>query len=195
MRTNIPPQTNQPPPATFPTAKSRRWVVAVVATVAAVSALLTCSAAVMLLLRHQNRKRRQRNANSSVDSDADEQFVEAEFEKGVGPRRYYYRELAAATSNFAEENKLGRGGAASARSTAATFPSRTVTSLSRCSPQSRPRRAGSSSRPRSGSLASYGTATSSSSSAGPTAGRASYSSTSSSRRAAWTSTSTATRGY
>jgi len=28
----------------------------------------------------------------------------------VGPRRYRYHELAAATSNFAEEEKLGRGG-------------------------------------------------------------------------------------
>jgi hypothetical protein len=34
----------------------------------------------------------------------------SEFERGVGPRRYRYHELAAATSNFAEEEKLGRGG-------------------------------------------------------------------------------------
>ncbi|XP_025801525.1 L-type lectin-domain containing receptor kinase IX.1-like [Panicum hallii] len=36
---------------------------------------------------------------------------EAEFEKGLaGPRRYLYRELTAATGNFAKENLLGRGG-------------------------------------------------------------------------------------
>ena len=38
------------------------------------------------------------------------EITEAEFERGVGPRRYRYHELAAATSNFAEEEKLGRGG-------------------------------------------------------------------------------------
>ncbi|EMS56151.1 L-type lectin-domain containing receptor kinase IX.1 [Triticum urartu] len=35
---------------------------------------------------------------------------EAEFERGVGPRRYRYRELVVATKDFAEEGKLGRGG-------------------------------------------------------------------------------------
>ncbi|KAF7025511.1 hypothetical protein CFC21_037685 [Triticum aestivum] len=35
---------------------------------------------------------------------------QAEFERGVGPRRYRYRELVAATKDFAEEGKLGRGG-------------------------------------------------------------------------------------
>ncbi|XBI60990.1 hypothetical protein VPH35_041851 [Triticum aestivum] len=35
---------------------------------------------------------------------------QAEFEKGVGPRRYRYHELAAATTGFADEKKLGQGG-------------------------------------------------------------------------------------
>ncbi|XP_040383458.1 L-type lectin-domain containing receptor kinase IX.1-like [Oryza brachyantha] len=44
---------------------------------------------------------------------APDQFEREELERGVaagGPRRYAYRELAAATSGFAEEEKLGRGG-------------------------------------------------------------------------------------
>jgi hypothetical protein len=40
----------------------------------------------------------------------DEHDGEAEFEKGVGPKRYHYSELKAATSNFSEEMKLGKGG-------------------------------------------------------------------------------------
>ncbi|KAJ1275742.1 hypothetical protein BS78_05G159400 [Paspalum vaginatum] len=36
--------------------------------------------------------------------------VEREFEMGIGPRRYTYRQLAAATDNFAARNKLGEGG-------------------------------------------------------------------------------------
>uniref|UniRef100_A0A8I6XJY3 non-specific serine/threonine protein kinase n=1 Tax=Hordeum vulgare subsp. vulgare TaxID=112509 RepID=A0A8I6XJY3_HORVV len=44
-----------------------------------------------------------------ADSD-DEENEQAEFERGVEPRRYRYRELAAATKDFADEEKLGRGG-------------------------------------------------------------------------------------
>ncbi|XBI60988.1 hypothetical protein VPH35_041849 [Triticum aestivum] len=45
-----------------------------------------------------------------VDDSDDEAREQAEFERGVGPRRYRYRELAAATKDFAEEGKLGQGG-------------------------------------------------------------------------------------
>ncbi|XBI23316.1 hypothetical protein VPH35_051895 [Triticum aestivum] len=45
-----------------------------------------------------------------VDDSDDEAHEQAEFERGVGPRRYRYCELAAATKDFAEEGKLGRGG-------------------------------------------------------------------------------------
>lgn len=32
------------------------------------------------------------------------------FERGIGPKKFSYNELVSATSNFAEENKLGQGG-------------------------------------------------------------------------------------
>ena len=35
---------------------------------------------------------------------------EEEFEKGAGPRRFHYRDLAVATRNFSQEEKLGEGG-------------------------------------------------------------------------------------
>ena len=111
-------QMNTPPPSTS-TTRSRRWVTPVVATVAPLSALLACGAAVMLLFRRQKRRSRQRRLPGSVDAtgdhsddeDDDDDRDQADFEKGVaGPRRYHYRELAAATGNFDEENKLGSGG-------------------------------------------------------------------------------------
>ncbi|CAN6217370.1 unnamed protein product [Urochloa humidicola] len=64
-----------------------------------------------LLLWHKRRRNVNRPNEVTNDSESDEQQGEAEFEKGVaGPRRYSYRELAAATGDFAEENMLGRGG-------------------------------------------------------------------------------------
>ncbi|CAL5080565.1 unnamed protein product [Urochloa decumbens] len=65
----------------------------------------------MLLSRRQRRPRPEVNGTAAVDhSDDTDNDEGADFEKGMGPRRYYYRELAAATGNLAEENKLGSGG-------------------------------------------------------------------------------------
>ncbi|KAL4615116.1 hypothetical protein ACB092_07G101500 [Castanea dentata] len=36
--------------------------------------------------------------------------MDNEFERGTGPKKFSYSELVSATSNFAEENKLGQGG-------------------------------------------------------------------------------------
>jgi hypothetical protein len=78
--------------------------------------LLAC-AALLAFLVWQKRNRRRRSGgipNASSDSDYEQQDDDrAELERGVaasGPRRYKYRELAAATNNFAEDEKLGRGG-------------------------------------------------------------------------------------
>ncbi|WVZ59573.1 hypothetical protein U9M48_009694, partial [Paspalum notatum var. saurae] len=107
-------QTNTPPPsaAISSTTRSRRWVVPVVATVAPFLVLLACSAAVATLLwRRREKSAAATNAIETFDDDEEEELAHpADFEKGVGPRRYYYRALAAATGNFADENKLGSGG-------------------------------------------------------------------------------------
>ncbi|KAL6873739.1 hypothetical protein ACP4OV_013821 [Aristida adscensionis] len=51
-----------------------------------------------------------RRRRKPTDGDSDrEEAAELEM-RGMGPRRYRYQELATATSNFAEEEKLGRGG-------------------------------------------------------------------------------------
>ncbi|WVZ61740.1 hypothetical protein U9M48_011568 [Paspalum notatum var. saurae] len=73
------------------------------------SVLLVCGAAVGLLLWLM-RQKRTRNNDDSSDEQADGGEAEL-LERGVaGPRRFLYRELAAATGDFAEDNMLGRGG-------------------------------------------------------------------------------------
>lgn len=70
--------------------------------------LSACAAVGLVLWR---RRRSRRRPGESSDSDYEEH--RAELERGVaasGPRRYSYRELAAATGDFAEGQKLGRGG-------------------------------------------------------------------------------------
>ncbi|KAF7111430.1 hypothetical protein CFC21_111445 [Triticum aestivum] len=67
--------------------------------------LLVCATAVLGWRRHKKRR-----ANEDSEEECDDR---AELERGVvagGPRRYIYHELVAATSNFAEDEKLGRGG-------------------------------------------------------------------------------------
>ncbi|KAF8754833.1 hypothetical protein HU200_011451 [Digitaria exilis] len=76
--------------------------------------LLACAAAAVLIWQ----KRRRSPGGFGITSDDDDNYQEqnnnrAELERGVaasGPRRYAYRDLAAATNNFAEDGKLGRGG-------------------------------------------------------------------------------------
>ncbi|PQM34621.1 L-type lectin-domain containing receptor kinase IX.1-like [Prunus yedoensis var. nudiflora] len=54
-------------------------------------------------------KKRDTGENSDEDPMVHE-FIDEEFQRGAGPRKFSYIELARATSNFAEENKLGQGG-------------------------------------------------------------------------------------
>uniref|UniRef100_M8D5M0 non-specific serine/threonine protein kinase n=1 Tax=Aegilops tauschii TaxID=37682 RepID=M8D5M0_AEGTA len=78
-----------------------RWLVPVLVPSAAVAFLaLVCTVGILVC---------RRRIWDSDDND-DREHEQAEFERGVGPRRYRYHELAAATKGFAEEEKLGRGG-------------------------------------------------------------------------------------
>ncbi|KAK1568300.1 hypothetical protein Q3G72_022809 [Acer saccharum] len=40
----------------------------------------------------------------------DEEDMDDEFERGMGPKKFSYKELARATDNFNDEHKLGQGG-------------------------------------------------------------------------------------
>ncbi|WVZ51376.1 hypothetical protein U9M48_002528, partial [Paspalum notatum var. saurae] len=79
---------------------SRKFLLKVVLIpVASVMVLVT----VGLLLWLWRRKLRETAEQGDGSADLD-------FEMGIGPRRYTYRELAAATDDFAAGNKLGEGG-------------------------------------------------------------------------------------
>ena len=51
---------------------------------------------------------RKRIGGNTKDLD-DDDYIDDEFEKGTGPRRFTYRELIRATNNFTEGGKLGEG--------------------------------------------------------------------------------------
>ncbi|TVU09212.1 hypothetical protein EJB05_42660, partial [Eragrostis curvula] len=49
-------------------------------------------------------------AEIEMESEARNKIMDEEFEKGSGPKRFEYSQLAVATSDFSEEEKLGEGG-------------------------------------------------------------------------------------
>nr|CAN64986.1 hypothetical protein VITISV_035640 [Vitis vinifera] len=54
---------------------------------------------------------KKRNTGGDQEDGADSDLaMDEDFEKGTGPRKFSFYELALATSNFAEEQKLGEGG-------------------------------------------------------------------------------------
>ncbi|KAF0914160.1 hypothetical protein E2562_027580 [Oryza meyeriana var. granulata] len=72
----------------------------------AASLVLVCAFMGFLLRRRLAWKK----SNEISYGECQTELDKIEFAKGVGPRRYHYSELAAATGNFEEEKKLGRGG-------------------------------------------------------------------------------------
>ncbi|XP_020149504.1 L-type lectin-domain containing receptor kinase IX.1-like [Aegilops tauschii subsp. strangulata] len=101
-----------PPPAEAPLPistssnnKHKKMVPILVSVIVPLLLLIVCAAVVLGWRRHKKRR---------VNEDSEEECLDrADLERGVaagGPRRYIYNELVAATGNFAEEKKLGRGG-------------------------------------------------------------------------------------
>ncbi|TVU09225.1 hypothetical protein EJB05_42675, partial [Eragrostis curvula] len=75
-----------------------------------VSVLATVCVLVWLWLKRR-RKAQQIVAPNDSESSDEQHGEEADFERAVaGPRRYHYRVLAAATGDFSDENRLGKGG-------------------------------------------------------------------------------------
>ncbi|XP_020409515.1 L-type lectin-domain containing receptor kinase IX.1 [Prunus persica] len=56
------------------------------------------------------KKRERAGESSDEDHPMVHELIDDEFEKGAGPRKFSYSELARATSNFEEGEKLGEGG-------------------------------------------------------------------------------------
>ncbi|KAL6658258.1 hypothetical protein ACP70R_003844 [Stipagrostis hirtigluma subsp. patula] len=82
--------------------KLKTTVVSWIAITSAIFAVL-CSIAVLLWCKC--RKRVQQN-----DQIQDETIFQLELCVGMGPKRFRHNELAAATNNFSDDNKLGQGG-------------------------------------------------------------------------------------
>uniref|UniRef100_A0ACD5UAB0 Uncharacterized protein n=1 Tax=Avena sativa TaxID=4498 RepID=A0ACD5UAB0_AVESA len=101
-------------PATSSTKKSTVQLIAGVAAAAAVLVLLLVVFVAVLLRRVSRRRSEEKDifagdmTPDSLDMDKDD-----EFGSSTGPRPIPYADLAAATSNFSEDGKLGQGGSGS----------------------------------------------------------------------------------
>ncbi|KAM0889377.1 hypothetical protein ACQ4PT_027736 [Festuca glaucescens] len=72
---------------------------------------LICAVAALVLCCIRIKRPLQSTAATELVEYDDEQIIrEPDLRQGLGPRRFRYSELAAATDNFAEERKIGRGG-------------------------------------------------------------------------------------
>ncbi|BAF30255.1 L-type lectin-domain containing receptor kinase IX.1 [Oryza sativa Japonica Group] len=101
------PPSSSPAPPSPPPSVSGGLVAG--STVGAVSFLVVLGVSIWLLLR-----RRRKRAGEARELEMDEgDFFDDEaddFEKGTGPKRFHYGELAIATDDFSDEHKLGEGG-------------------------------------------------------------------------------------
>ncbi|EEC70587.1 hypothetical protein OsI_01795 [Oryza sativa Indica Group] len=81
-------------------------------TVGAVSFLAVLGMSIWLLLRRRQKHVARTRELEMDDGDFfdDEAAMEDDFEKGTGPKRFRYGELAIATDDFSDEHKLGEGG-------------------------------------------------------------------------------------
>ncbi|KAG6406737.1 hypothetical protein SASPL_134346 [Salvia splendens] len=96
------PPSNETGPAPEPAGKTVRLI----------AGLSTAAAVGLVLVGYWlwRWKRGRNGGDEEEEEDGDLSAMEMDFQKGSGPRRFSYGELAAATGNFAEENKLGEGG-------------------------------------------------------------------------------------
>ncbi|KAJ1289332.1 hypothetical protein BS78_02G156200 [Paspalum vaginatum] len=98
-------------PAPAPAPKKQPTARSTIAVSAATAFVVVCALTGFLLrrkLRLWKKKPKEASGGELEDEHDDEEADQ--FESVVGPRRYHYSQLAAATSNFSEEMKLGRGG-------------------------------------------------------------------------------------
>ncbi|KAL6851877.1 hypothetical protein ACP4OV_020062 [Aristida adscensionis] len=102
-----PPLPAASPPSTGAAQGSAALVAGV--SVGALAFVVCVGVSVWFLRRRRRRKARERELDA-LDGDGDEPAMEDDFEKGTGPRRFRYSELAVATDFFSDEKKLGQGG-------------------------------------------------------------------------------------
>ncbi|KAL6847084.1 hypothetical protein ACP4OV_022937 [Aristida adscensionis] len=116
------PPSPPPPPPSPPSnpdnpgsSSSSKTVLVIGVSVGSVTLLIVLVLSMWLLLRRRRKqakiikKGREKELEEGGFFD-EEAEMEDEFEKGTGPKRFRYSELANATSNFADDRKLGEGG-------------------------------------------------------------------------------------
>ncbi|KAI4998230.1 L-type lectin-domain containing receptor kinase IX.1-like [Hordeum vulgare subsp. vulgare] len=103
--TNLRPGAGDTPPLAADRTSSRTPLVAGVSAGVVVVFFISSSILVCFLLRCRRRNRMVRQVDTFDDDPLGD-----EFEKGTGPKRFRYSDLAVATSNFSDEKKLGEGG-------------------------------------------------------------------------------------
>ncbi|KAG2629131.1 L-type lectin-domain containing receptor kinase IX.1-like [Panicum virgatum] len=103
----IPPAMTAPRPPSRSSATPRPAASLVAGVAVGSAAFVICvGISIWLLLRRSRKRARERE----LDLLDDDEPLEDDFEKGTGPRRFRYRELAIATRFFSDEEKLGEGG-------------------------------------------------------------------------------------
>ncbi|KAF7056889.1 hypothetical protein CFC21_064259 [Triticum aestivum] len=105
----------EPPSSPQPggSSSSSRTALAVGLSVGSAALLVILGSLISLSLRRRRRKRQQEREQQLEEGsffDGDDPAMEDDFEKGTGPKRFRYSELAIATDNFSDEKKLGEGG-------------------------------------------------------------------------------------
>lgn len=72
--------------------------------------LLLVGLGVLLIVGFLKRRRRGRKMDEGGDDRKFDICISDEFERGSGPKKFPYNEVARATNNFSDQNKLGEGG-------------------------------------------------------------------------------------
>ncbi|XP_020114222.1 L-type lectin-domain containing receptor kinase IX.1-like [Ananas comosus] len=95
-------------PAPLLTNSGKRYVGVAAGSAAGIVALLCLVVAVWCCLSSRKKVNMTEEEEGGMDDEDD--LIDDEFERGRGPQRFPYSELAAATNNFDEAEKLGQGG-------------------------------------------------------------------------------------
>nr|XP_051184538.1 L-type lectin-domain containing receptor kinase IX.1-like isoform X1 [Lolium perenne] len=105
------PETPPPPPT------SSRTGLVIGLSVGSVAFVILLGSLICISLRRRRRKQarilegeREQQLEEASFFDGDDPAMEDDFERGTGPKRFRYGELAIATDNFSDEKKLGEGG-------------------------------------------------------------------------------------
>uniref|UniRef100_A0ACD5YKM9 Uncharacterized protein n=1 Tax=Avena sativa TaxID=4498 RepID=A0ACD5YKM9_AVESA len=120
----LPPELPQPPPPSQPESpqpppppSSSRTGLVIGLSVGSVAFVIILGSLICVSLRRRRRRQakvleeeREQQLEEGGFFDGEDPTMEDDFERGTGPKRFRYGELAIATDNFSDEKKLGEGG-------------------------------------------------------------------------------------